>query len=33
VKLFTERYLGGRVSFGTTPGGTTFWVELPAKPA
>jgi len=31
VKLFTERYVGGRVSFGTTPSGTTFWVELPAK--
>jgi signal transduction histidine kinase len=33
VKLFTERYLGGRVSFGTTSAGTTFWVELPVKPA
>lgn len=29
VKLFTERYLGGRVSFSTAPGGTTFVVEIP----
>lgn len=33
AKLFTERYLGGRVSFRSAPGaGTVFVVELPAAP-
>lgn len=30
MKLFGERVLGGRVEFDTGPGGTTFWIELPA---
>lgn len=30
MKLFGERVLGGRVDFDTGPGGTTFWIDLPA---
>lgn len=29
VRLFTEHYLGGRVTFTTMPVGTTFFVDLP----
>jgi signal transduction histidine kinase len=33
VKLLTEQYLGGKVSFKSTPEtGTIFYVELPLKP-
>lgn len=32
MKLFGERYLGGKVEFTTTPeNGTTFWIELPVE--
>lgn len=30
IRLLTEKYLGGRVSFDTGPGGTTFTAEYPA---
>lgn len=32
VKLFTERYLGGKVSFVSMAAGTTFVVDLPVSP-
>lgn len=34
MKLLGERYLGGEVSFESTPeAGTTFWIALPPEPA
>jgi signal transduction histidine kinase len=34
MKLLGERFLGGKVSFASTPeSGTTFFLELPARPA
>jgi signal transduction histidine kinase len=31
MKLFGERWLGGKVGFRTGPEGTTFWLRLPAR--
>jgi signal transduction histidine kinase len=32
MKLLGERYLGGEVSFDSTPSaGTTFWITLPIE--
>lgn len=34
MKLMGQKYLGGKVGFSSQPGqGTTFWIELPLKPA